>query len=131
MGMFDDVVCDYPLPEGAPRTGYQTKDTPAQMLDTYTITEDGRLVDDGGATLDDFHGDLEFYASNVSGCGPNGYITSDGKPYEGWNFVARFTNGRVTRLTGGREKPDEFFAKPPCSREEFWRERDTTLPVTP
>lgn len=123
MGMFDDIVCEYPLPAGAPRTGYQTKDTPAQMLDTYTITADGRLLDEGGVAQEDFHGDLEFYYSNVSGSGPNGYITGDNKPYEAWNFVARFTNGRVTHLTGGRVEPPEFYAKPPCTRAEFWSKR--------
>jgi hypothetical protein len=122
MGMFDYIACDYPLPDGAPRTGYQTKDTPAQMLDTYTITEDGHLVDDSGATLDDFHGDLDFYTSNVCGSGPNGYITDDGQPYTAWSFVARFTDGRLTRLTGGREEPEGFYANPPVSREEFWRD---------
>lgn len=44
MGMFDYVRCDYPLPvEGANALQYQTKDTPAQYLDNYVITDLGQL----------------------------------------------------------------------------------------
>ena len=44
MGVYDYVKCEYSLPEGAPSEGYQTKDTPAQFLDLYVITPDGRLL---------------------------------------------------------------------------------------
>jgi len=48
MGMFDYVICEYPLPENAPKyaTGaeFQTKDTDAQYLETYVITKEGRLI---------------------------------------------------------------------------------------
>lgn len=46
MGMFDNIVCHYPLPDGfdAASLEWQTKDTDAQWLDTYTITAEGRLV---------------------------------------------------------------------------------------
>lgn len=44
MGMFDDLICTYPLPlEGANGLAYQTKDTDAQFLDRYEIREDGTL----------------------------------------------------------------------------------------
>lgn len=43
MGMFDYVRCEYPLQDGAPRDGYQSKDTPEQYMDTYEIREDGTL----------------------------------------------------------------------------------------
>ena len=44
MGMFDHLACEYPLPlKEAPVTGYQTKDTPAQWFDLYTIKPDGTL----------------------------------------------------------------------------------------
>ena len=46
MGMFDEVICNYPLPDGHNSlAGWQTKDTPNQDLDWYTITEDGRLLE--------------------------------------------------------------------------------------
>lgn len=42
--MFDYVTCKYPLPHGANQlTGWQTKDTPEQFMDTYEIREDGSL----------------------------------------------------------------------------------------
>lgn len=43
MGIFDEIVFEYPLPGNPPRTGWQTKDTPAQWLDLYKIDADGRL----------------------------------------------------------------------------------------
>lgn len=44
MGMFDYLKCEYPLPvEGANDLEYQTKDTPAQYMDIYTIRADGTL----------------------------------------------------------------------------------------
>lgn len=44
MGMFDNIKCSYPLPiEGLENEVFQTKDTPAQFLDTYEIREDGTL----------------------------------------------------------------------------------------
>lgn len=44
MGMFDNVVCEYPLPvEGANVFMFQSKDTDAQYLDDYKIAADGTL----------------------------------------------------------------------------------------
>lgn len=44
MGMFDNVVCEYPLPvEGANAFVFQSKDTDAQYLDNYKIKADGTL----------------------------------------------------------------------------------------
>ena len=63
----------------------------------------GRLVDSSGETLSDFHGDVEFYQFNLRRSGTGGHETADGLPPGGWTFVARFTDGRLTRLTGGRE----------------------------
>jgi hypothetical protein len=48
MGVFDYVKIEYPLPEDLPATAqddiYQTKDTPAQWMQNYTITSEGRLI---------------------------------------------------------------------------------------
>lgn len=41
MGMFDNVECNVPLPDGLVST-FQTKDFACEM-DTYTITKGGRL----------------------------------------------------------------------------------------
>ena len=43
MGMFDYVECEYSLPAGKGASVFQTKDTPAQMLDIYKIDADGLL----------------------------------------------------------------------------------------
>lgn len=45
MGMFDNLMCKYPLPTDIDLKNemFQTKDTPAQFLDTYEIREDGTL----------------------------------------------------------------------------------------
>ena len=43
--MFDNLRCEYPLPDGFEGdASYQTKDTPDQCLNDYTITADGTLV---------------------------------------------------------------------------------------
>ncbi|HYD01844.1 MAG TPA: hypothetical protein VEB22_11510 [Phycisphaerales bacterium] len=44
--MYDNLICKHPLPDGSnpEGRGFQTKDTDAQRLDTYTITAEGRLV---------------------------------------------------------------------------------------
>jgi len=121
MGMFDYLSCEYPLPEGAPVNGWQTKDTPAQYMETYRITRDGFLFDENGVALPDYHGDLWFSHSNVTSRGPNGYMTQDGQPYRTWRFVARFTDGRLTRLEGGLVPPTGIFQGSPISPKEFYR----------
>lgn len=93
MGMFDTIYCQYPLPN--PRhqdLDFQTKDLEC-LLDTYTITREGRLVQHaksgwGAERLEHdvewpLHGDLRFY-------------TSVKTEEPSWiEYVARFTHGRV------------------------------------
>lgn len=45
MGLFDEILCKFPLPAGYATNNitYQTKDTPAQFCDLYEIREDGSL----------------------------------------------------------------------------------------
>lgn len=44
MGMFDDIKCEYPLPDAeAQGETFQTKDLDC-LLDTFTITKEGRLM---------------------------------------------------------------------------------------
>jgi hypothetical protein len=47
--MFDYVIIEYPLPADAPSwvsetIRWQTKGTPAQYMETYVITKEGRLI---------------------------------------------------------------------------------------
>jgi hypothetical protein len=93
MGMFDTLYCQYPLPN--PRhqdLDFQTKDLEC-LLDTYTITQDGWLVQHAkrgwgaGRLVRDIewplHGDLRFY-------------TSVKTEEPSWiEYVARFTHGRI------------------------------------
>lgn len=131
MGMFDEVLCLYPLPGGAPQQKvWQTKDFEMPYLEKYTITEDGRLLkhvgqfDSPAEEISDFHGDLNFYGGNYSGSSWRGYLTDDDKRGEWWSFVARFTSGRLTRLTHTHTVDDYM----PISRADFRRE-DTEAEV--
>lgn len=45
MGMFDDLKCEMPLPEGVPAGGWQTKSLDCSMTH-YAIRADGQLVDE-------------------------------------------------------------------------------------
>ena len=45
MGLFDDVECRMPLPDGCKHKHFQTKDFPDPYMDKYIITEEGRLVE--------------------------------------------------------------------------------------
>jgi len=128
--MFDYIKSEYPLPDNPPewvtrhaREGvFQTKDTDAQYMETYTITADGRLVHHavryegvpeterpywgkpewerpfgkfagclrtvpmGDIELADFHGDLYFYTCD------------EDSPRNFFEYVARFTNGRLQHI---------------------------------
>lgn len=95
MGMFDDLKCDYPLPNAVHQNrAFQTKSLDCTMTQ-YTITADGRLTypqmkdvkDDKaplgwhfmptGHIIDTvYHGDIYFYAGDAE-------------------YVARFTNGKA------------------------------------
>ena len=49
MGMFDYIIVEFPLPDSAPdwikeTTIWQSKGTPAQLMETYVITKEGRLI---------------------------------------------------------------------------------------
>lgn len=89
MGMFDTIHCEVPLPVAEHQSlAFQTKNLEC-LLDTYTITGDGRLVRHarrGWREETDhdvewpLHGDIRFYTS---------------KDKEWIEYVARFTHGRV------------------------------------
>jgi hypothetical protein len=99
--MFDNIVCDMPLPGTVPkwiRPGhqFQTKDTPEQYLCVYRIGDDEELYGPDGKK-ESFTGDIEFYTSNICGCGPGKY-TSDGADGESVTFYAHVVGGRVQKL---------------------------------
>lgn len=91
MGFFEYIRCEYPLPEGCPVEGWQTKDTPSYertkhtpSRETYTITEDVRLRYMGD-DVNDFQGEIRFHR----------YITVWGPLVE---FSALFDGGRLVSL---------------------------------
>lgn len=136
MGLFDYVVCEAPLPDGFDVPGYpfQTKYFDDPYLNTYTITEDGRLLFCDGSTKETtevpLHGDLDFGGCNISQSGPDGIGTDDDSPPWSREYVARFTNGRLERITGGID-PDAFAGRVHRSRAELnrlWRERHEVTP---
>lgn len=109
MGMFDYLRIDkamlpVELPEGFVAQ-WQTKDTPEQYLETYEITAEGELrrVEWNGDTeqyepvevLGDFHGDLRFYTSHP--------MTD-----EWFEFNARFTEGKLSRIWRVNEDDESF-----------------------
>ena len=94
MGMFDTLKCEYPLPDAIVQNdSFQTK-TLECLLDDYTITKDGKLIQHRerhyqSSAQDfeiDFHGDLRFYTSKGS---------REENNYEWFEYIARFTDGKL------------------------------------
>lgn len=117
MGMFDDLEC-HPslLPDDLPEhSGFQTKSFPEPSMDKYRITEEGdleilrydleetgvmikiagvewperRRINERWEKVQDYHGDIYFYAS----------VPQPGHHYSWYEFNARFTDGKLSRLT--------------------------------
>lgn len=95
MGMFDDVICRYPLPDGKPAVPFQTKTFEEPYLEKYTITENGRLTKrepwvgnlpaDKYREIDtNYHGILNFYGGDAD---------------EWREFDAKFTDGQLVSIT--------------------------------
>ena len=100
MGVYDEVICEYPLPDGwQPPGAFQTYDTPAQALDVYTLRADGTLWHPTeGQVL--YHGALTLYTNNLSGSSNAGVITSDDQPPWEAEYVALFDHGVLRKVEG-------------------------------
>jgi len=98
MGMFDDLRCELPLPDGWEGTGLQTKDLGCTMS-LVTITKAGRLV---GQNREwwweahkperdlDFHGDLLFYGHEGSSPQATDWLWHE--------YIARFSEGQLVGI---------------------------------
>jgi len=99
MGLYDEIRCEVPLPEGGAIAGvrFQTKSLPSPCLRRYAITAAGRLVDSRGNDLAP-DGYLTFYAAEAQRApgAPGGQILRE--------YRARFLAGR---LLGIDRVPDE------------------------
>ena len=91
MGMFDSIRCDYPLPDPShQRLGFQTKSLFCMLLH-YTITVDGRLLED--AHRDGRHVPVREWPFNGD------LIMGGGDPGRDWvDYFIRFTHGRVEQV---------------------------------
>jgi len=123
MGMFDQIICNYPLPGKAPAFIepdhiFQTKDLD-NFMDTYIISEDGLLKkthnehmkyeyedededeDESNTNTanenEDYTGSISFYTSNICAMG-SGTYTRNGEDYESVTYKAVFINGKVTSI---------------------------------
>lgn len=110
MGMYDDIICRYPLPGEPPnfcaKEGYrfQSKSLDCFMA-TYEITEAGELLQTGEmyGNLEkpepvDFHGVLEFYTSNWAALAYGVRFTASGEDFESVTYEATFVNGKVQSI---------------------------------
>jgi hypothetical protein len=94
MGMYDEIRCDAPLPDGykGTRARFQTKSFPDPGMQRYKITSTGKLIDARG-------NDLE----------PNGYVTfytSD--PDSTWReYRARFLSGQLSEIVRVSKDADD------------------------
>jgi hypothetical protein len=120
MGMFDYVKCEYPFPEGSPKTAqndiYQTYDTPTQWMETYVITAEGRLIHQSvtyetvpenerpywgkpewkEGALCQLAGSIRSVSTGDVDTNYHGDIyLIGGQPPKFYEFVVRFTNGQL------------------------------------
>jgi hypothetical protein len=103
MGMFDNLICKYPLPGTTPEFVkieplFQTKSLDCEMT-TYTIDEKGLLHDEIDFLPDTpiaFTGEIEFYGGNSCGGSPS--FTSDGRDAEWAEYKAIFHEGRLKSI---------------------------------
>jgi hypothetical protein len=102
MGMYDELECHYPLPDGWDPTGhvFQTKDTPEQWLQRYVLTADGVLVCADTQEPILHHGALTFYTDNIRSLSGKWLATvRDEPPWEA-EYVALFDHGTLLKLEG-------------------------------
>ena len=100
MGMFDEVICEVPLPDGWKHPIFQTKDFEDPYLDKYVIRADGRLIrkkpwyesDVNDDTDTNYHGLLRFYSYEGD---PNDETPIDDRWHE---YEAKFTDGQLVGI---------------------------------
>lgn len=107
MGMFDEVICEVPLPDGWKHPVFQTKDFEDPYLDKYVIRADGRLIrkkpwyqcEISEDTDMNYHGLLRFYSYEGD---PNHDTPIDDRWHE---YEAKFTDGQLVGISVVKESP--------------------------
>jgi hypothetical protein len=96
MGLFDEVRCEAPLPDGldGSRMWFQTKSFPSPCLQRYTITKEGKLVDSRGNDIEP-DGYIIFYGRDDSDADPRSWL----------EYRARFREGVLDEIV--RVETDE------------------------
>jgi hypothetical protein len=126
MGLFDEVRCEYPLPNAAHQgLLFQTKDLD-NILAEYRITRRGRLVQTKGGWFAEtrrrlscpIHQDLRIYTS----------VEVGSEEHEWVEYVFRFTEGRVSRVRRTRDR-HRFKVKTWDPGERKATATETTLPT--
>lgn len=100
MGMFDEVECQVPLPDGWEHPVFQTKTFDEPYLDRYIIRADGRLIrkkpwysDQITEDTDlNYHGILNFYSYEGD---PNDETPIEQRWHE---YNAKFTDGHLVSI---------------------------------
>lgn len=104
MGMYDDLRCEMPLPDGMQRMHFQTKSLDCE-LNQYVITAEGRLLVEDIYNADlqapvDYTGEIEFYALDSR---------------RGWvEYVALVERGQVLSLIDPRDETNPI-KEAPCA----------------
>lgn len=90
MGMFDEIRCQAPLPDGydASNEWFQSKSFPDCCLCRYTITATGRLIDSAGNDLEP-EGYLNFYTMDP----PSDDLSDRDSRWR--EYRARFVSGQL------------------------------------
>ena len=91
MGMYDEVICEYPIAGGLPswitKHPFQTKDLDC-AFQTY------RIFADGSFSVSGWTGILNFYTNNVVGSGP-GIYTKNGEDAEYLDCTVKIVDGKI------------------------------------
>ncbi|HVT43631.1 MAG TPA: hypothetical protein VMT00_04505 [Thermoanaerobaculia bacterium] len=93
MGLFDEIRCEAPLPDGYDAAGawFQTKSFPHPCMFRYTITAMGRLLDSRGNDCEP-DGYISFYTRDED-------VDSAAPEYSRWReYRARFSEGQLRQI---------------------------------
>ena len=103
MGMFDEIRCEVPLPDGGDYAGiwFQTTSFPDPFMQRFSITSEGRLVNSLGNDLEP-DGYISFYTTDrACDSGPD-------TPEQRWReYRARFIAGQLQSIVWVHQRDDD------------------------